>query len=318
MKQLFMVGPRRSEVREVPDLTPGKGEILVKVKYNGVCMSDWYPWSVAEPGLTLGHEPLGTVAGLGEGVEDFQVGDRITGLGKTPSLAEYCLIRQENALHIPDNLADEDAVVEPLSCIVSAASKLRTEKVGDTVAVVGNGYMGLGMISLLKLQGAGRIIAVDPRKQALENAERFGATELYTPDEVPDKYLVTEMDDTMWQRGVGIVSEFSGVESGLRLAGNMTAVHGTLGIGGWHQGGNRSIDFRLWGWKAITAINTHERRTAFQVRCGRNALDLLSRGIWNFKGVSKDIYGLNEFDHANEDMAAKPRNIIKCLIRCTD
>lgn len=318
MKALKMTGSRTSVVVDVPDLEPAAGQVLVKVKYTGLCMSDWHPWDEAKGGEMMGHEPLGTVEAVGAGVTGFQKGDRVTGLSNTPTYAQYCLCQAENLVHIPENLSDEDAVAEPLSCLLSVASKLRTEKAGDTVAVVGAGYMGLGVMTLLKLQGAGRIISVDPRAEARENALRFGADEVYTPDAVPAKYLVTDWDDTMWQRGVGVVCEFSGTESGLRLAGNMTALHGTLGVAGWHQGGLRTVDFRLWGWKAITVINTHERRVAYQVACCRNALDLLSSGKWNYKGVSNFIYGLDEFDRANREMESKPKGFIKALVRCND
>lgn len=318
MKALVMKGARQSTVVDVPDLQPAAGEVLVKVKYTGACMSDWHPWNEARGGERMGHEPLGTVAALGAGVAGFQLGDRVTGLAKTPTYAQYCLCNADCIVHIPDNLADEDAVAEPLSCLVSVASKLRIEKAGDPVAVVGAGYMGLGVLTLLKLQGAGRIVAVDPRAEARENALRFGADEAYAPESVPAKYLVTQWDGTMWDRGFRVVSEFAGVESALRLAGDMTAIHGVLGVGGWHQGGLRTVDFRLWGWKGITVINTHERRTAFQVDCCRNALAMLSAGQWGFKGVSNSIYALDEFDRANSDMENKPKGFIKALIRCND
>lgn len=317
MKQLFIVDKRKSEVREVPDITPGKGQLLVKVRYNGVCMSDWYPWAEASE-VNLGHEPVGIVEGLGEGVTKFRVGDRVSGLADSASLAEYCLMREEHTVLVPENLSDVDAIAEPLSCLVSAASKLTIEKIGDTVAVVGAGYMGLGMVSLFKHQGAGNIIVVDPREQARENAIRFGATEVYAPDQLPSKYLVTDMDDKIWIDGIKIVSEFSGTESGLRLAGDIVGVHGTLGIGGWHQGGDRTIDIRRWGWKAFTAINTHERRQLFQTECCERSLDMLSRDLWDFKGVTNHVYGLDEFDRANEEMATKPTNIIKSAIKCSD
>jgi threonine dehydrogenase-like Zn-dependent dehydrogenase len=318
MKALEMTGPRKSHVIEVPDLEPSAGQVLVKVKYTGVCMSEWHPWADGRPGQRMGHEPFGTVAALGEGVTGFKVGDRVTGLCSSPSYSEYCLFQQENLVHVPDSLSDEDAVGEPLSCLVSVASKLRIEKAGDPAAVVGTGYMGLGTLTLLKLQGAGKVIAVDPRPAARENALRFGATEAYAPEDVPKDYIVTEWDSTMMTRGIAVVSEFSGTEDGLRLAGDMTAVHGTLGVGGWHQGGMRTVDFRLWGWKGIVVNNTHERRVAFQVECCKNALDMLSGGIWNFKGVSNHIYGLDAFDRANEDLVTKPGNLIKALVRCSD
>ena len=173
MKAMRMVGPRKSSVVDVPDLQPTTGQVLVKIKYNGVCMSEWHPWDEAKGGERMGHEPMGTVAALGEGVTGFAVGDRVTGLSMTPCYAEYCLCGQGNLFHIPDNLSDEDALAEPLSCLVSVAGKLRVEKSGDPVAIVGTGYMGLGLLTLLRFQGAGKVIAVDPRVEARENALRF-------------------------------------------------------------------------------------------------------------------------------------------------
>lgn len=115
-------------------------------------------------------------------------------------------------------------------------------------------------MTLMRLKGSGRIIVVDPRREARENAERFGTDEIYTPEEVPAGYLVTAWDDGMFEHGFSLITEFSGTQDSLRLAGDMTDIHGTLGVAGWHQGGDRTVDFRQWGWKSVTVINIHERR----------------------------------------------------------
>ena len=318
MKQLQMTGPRTSRIIEVPDLVPGPGQVLIKVKYTGLCMSDWHPWAEAKGGEFMGHEPLGTVVALGEGVTKYKVGDKVTGLCDTPSYAEYCLCRESLVVPVPEDLADEDAVAEPLSCIVSVASKLHLEKPGDTFALVGAGYMGLGLMTLMRAKGAGHIVVVDPRQEARENALRFGADEVYSPEEVPADYIVNDWTGDIFARGFPVVGEFTGTQDGLRLAGDMTGVHGTMGVAGWHQGGDRTVDFRLWGWKGITVINTHERRQLFQAQCCQNALDMIRLGQWNYKGVCNNIYGLDEFDKANTDMENKPKGFIKALVRCTD
>ena len=318
MKALVMTGPRQSKVVDVPDLTPGAGQLLVKVKYTGVCMSEWHPWAEARGGERMGHEPVGTVAALGEGVCGFAVGDRVTMLPHTSTCAEYCLASQDMTLRLPDNIRDEDALGEPLSCLVSVASKLRAQKAGDPVAMVGTGYMGLGLMTLLKLQGAGRIIAVDEREEARDNACRFGATDIFKPEDIPERYLVCEWNDGMYERGLPLVAEFAGTQSALWLASQMTGIHGTLGIAGFHQGGDRTVDLKLWGWKGITVINTHERRPAYQFECMKNALDMIARGIWNYTGVGSHIYGLDGFDQANRDMERKPKGFIKALVRCSD
>ena len=321
MKQLVMKGPRHSVVTEFPDLTLRPGMLLVKVKYTGLCMSDWHPWDDAHEGMKLGHEPVGTVAAIGEDVCGFKLGDRVSGLSSTATYAEYCLMDAKLTVHVPDDVSDEDAVAEPLGCLVSAAGKTRPRKAGDTMVVVGTGYMGLGIVSLYRMMGAGEIIAVDPRAEARENALAMGATVAYHPDEVPDLYRFTEFivgGPGPQKTGFPIVQEFAGTEEALRLAGDMTAINGTLGIGGWHQGGDRVLDIRQWGWKGLTAINTHERDSLYQIECCKNALEMIRTRRWPFVGMSRNIYALNEFDKANIDMENKPAGFIKALIRCSD
>ncbi|AEE96945.1 alcohol dehydrogenase catalytic domain-containing protein [Mahella australiensis] len=316
MKSIIMEGPRKSKVIDVEVPRPQDGELLVKLTYTGMCHSEWYPWSVAKPGDKFGHEPIGVVAEVGPNVQGFHVGDRVTGLGG--GYAEYCIMEAQNTVHVPDVLADEDAIAEPLSCIVSAVSRMPIVTAGDPVAVVGAGYMGLGAISLFRLRGAGRIIAVDPREEARENALRFGATEVYSPEELPENYKVTmdHMGD-IFNNGFSTVMEFAGTESALRLAGDMVCAHGTLGVGGYHNDTDRVVDFMEWNFKAINVINAHERRTAYQVHCCQNALDLLAAGLWQFKGLANNIYTMEEFDQANADMENKPKGFIKALVRCS-
>ena len=328
MKQLIMTGPRKSKVVEVPIPEIGDNELLVKVKYSGMCHSEWYPWSTASPGDILGHESMGVVAKTGKNVKGFHIGDRVTGLGGG-AFKEYILMEPGKTVHIPDNVADEDAVAEPLACLLSAAMKLPPEMLGDPVAVVGCGYMGLGTISLFKAMGYGDIVAIDPRPEALENARKFGATETYTPDTIPPYYLLNwetmgkpdlTRDGTnadLFNVGFRRVMEFSGTESGLRLAGDLVCAHGTLGIGGYHNDSFRSIDYKLWNFKAITTINCHERRIEYEAGLCERCMMLLSKGIWKFTGLADErhIYSLEEFDRGNEEMADHTDGFIKGLVR---
>lgn len=314
MKKLIMDGPKKSILIDVPMPTPNDDQVLVKIKYCGVCMSEHHDWAVASKGRVFGHEPMGVVEMVGRNVTEFKPGDRVTGLG-LEAFAEYLLFTTDKLTHVPDNVKDEDATAEPLSCLVSAASKVPLTLPGDTVAVVGTGYMGLGMVSLLKLKGAGKIIAVDVREQALENARRFGATECYLPHQVPKEYLAPMSD--IWTGGISIVTEWAGTGEALTLAGEMTKIDGFLGIGGYHTGGCRTVDIQLWNVKAISAVSLHERKDPFQMKCCQNAMELLSTGQWPFAGVNTCIYGLNEFDQAQQDLDTKPGNMIKAIIDCT-
>lgn len=322
-----MTGPKKSKVINVPEPVIDDDQLLVKVTYTGMCHSEFYPWTVAKDGDIFGHEAVGVVAQVGKNVQGFKVGDRVTGLGGG-GYREYIVMEPCKTCHVPDNLKDEDAIVEPLACLMSAAIKMMPEKPGDSIAVVGCGYMGLGMISLFHLCGYGKIVAVDKRPEALENAKRFGATECYLPEELPLEYVLNmetmgkvdltrdSNNELLFKLGFENVMEFTGTEDGLRLAGDMVSAHGRLGIGGYHNDGPRNIDYKLWNYKAFTSINCHERRVMYEAALCQRCLDLLASGRWKFTGVTNHIYSLEEFDKGNEDMHTHRDNFIKGAVRC--
>ena len=321
MRQMVMAGPRKSRIIEVPIPEYNDNEMLVKVTLTGMCHSEWYPWATAKDGDVLGHESVGVVAETGRNVKGFKVGDRVTGLGGG-AYKEYIVVSPEKMAHVPDSLKDEDAISEPLACILSATMKLPVETLGDTVAVVGCGYMGLGTIAAFKAMGYGNIIAVDKRPEALENARKFGATETWLPEmyisnfETIGKADLTRSGDNanVFAPGIPTVMEFTGTEDGLQLAGEMVKAHGRLGIGGYHNDGMRSIDFKLWNFKAFTAINCHERRINYEADLCRRCMELLDKGIWKFTGVTK-VFDTEDFDKVSEMMEHHTDNFIKGAFR---
>lgn len=327
MRQIIMTGPGRSEIINVPIPAINDQQLLVKVTLTGICHSELYPWSIAQAGTTFGHESIGVVAKVGRNVTGFHEGDRVTGLGGG-GYREYIVMEPAKTCHVPDNLRDEDAIVEPLACLLSGAVKMVPVTPGDPIAVVGAGYMGLGMISLFRMMGYGDIVAIDPREEARENAKAFGASDVYSPDAIPKEFLLN------WQTigtpdltrdghktdifGMGFpnVMEFTGTESGLRLAGDLVCAHGRLGIGGYHNDGSRSIDYKLWNFKALTSINCHERRIEYEATLCHRCLMLLSRGLWKFTGVTRHIYDMEEFDKSQLDMQDHRDGFIKGAVRC--
>ena len=190
MKQMLTKGPRKTKIVEVPVPEINENQMLVRVTLTGMCHSELYTWQTAGEGESLGHESVGVVEKIGKNVTGFKVGDRVSGLGGG-AYKEYIVVEPAKMAHVPDTLSDEDAISEPLACLLSAAMKLPIQTLGDRIAVVGCGYMGLGAISLFKAMGYGDIIAIDKRREALENAKRFGATEVYLPEKIPLSYLLT-------------------------------------------------------------------------------------------------------------------------------
>lgn len=325
MKKMIVTGPRKTEIIEVPIPEINDEQMLVRVTLTGMCHSELYPWHTGTV-KEIGHESIGVVEKIGAKVKGFKVGDRVTGLGGG-AYKEYIVVEPHKMAHVPDSLKDEDAISEPLACLLSAAMKLPVQTLGDTVAVVGCGYMGLGTIALFKAMGYGKIIAIDKRPEALENAKKFGATETYLPDEIPVEYKLTfeTMGKVSLTRdgdnfniltgGIPTVMEFTGTEDGLRLAGDLVQGHGRLGIGGYHNDGDRSIDYKLWNFKAITTINCHERRISYEADLCRRCMELLDKGIWQFTGVTK-VYDMKDFDKVSEMMENHTDGFIKAAFHC--
>ena len=315
MKQLVMTGPKQSKLIEVPmPKISNADQIIVKVKYCGVCMSEHYDWSVAKEGKTFGHEPVGIVYAVGEGVTRVKVGDRVSGL--FAGNAEYVLASEIDVFKLPDNISDEDATLEPLTCLISAVSKARINMIGEKVAVVGCGYMGCGAISLLKMRGA-YVVAIDIRRECLEDAKRIGADEVYTPDELPARYYYVVGSGLTFEGepgGFTTVMEWGETAESLDLAINITRMCGQLCIGAYHTGGKRLVDVQQLNVKAIDCLSTHPReRDMNRTGCER-AIKMLSDGSWNFKGLPTKIYPVALFDTAHAELEEKYGRYMKALV----
>jgi (R,R)-butanediol dehydrogenase / meso-butanediol dehydrogenase / diacetyl reductase len=201
--------------RPVPEVLPG--EVLVRVKYCGICGSDVHGYLngiMIPPGTVMGHECSGVVARTGETVVDFKPGDRVVvkpipqcgechncqkgqyslcakaferAIGITPqndgAFAEYVRIRypKEMLFKLPENVTfQEAALVEPLSTSFHAIRLCRF-KPGDRVVVIGAGMIGLGTLQFLKLGGAGKIICLEISPAKSELAMKMGADIVLNP-----------------------------------------------------------------------------------------------------------------------------------------
>mgnify|MGYP000403928855 CR=1 FL=1 len=314
MKQSIIVKPQQSVLEERPMPQVNPDDVLIKVKSCGVCASELHGWrgDTNPYPRAYGHEAAGEVVAVGNQVTDFQPGMRVTGLF-TQGFAEYARARQDWVAAIPEGVSYEEALGEPIACVISGARRTPVE-LGDSVALVGLGFMGLLMLQAVRLRGPARIIAIDPRREALETAQKFGADELYTPDQVPDTLKMTEWKQLGKKRGVNVVFENSGTQGGLSLAGQMAREHGAVALVGWQQGGPRQVDVELWNWKAISVINAHERRMDYLMDCMRRGLALLAAGKLNTAALISHRFPLSQVDQAFKALLEKPAGFHKAVI----
>ncbi len=309
-----LVAPQQSEVVEELVPEPGPGEVLVRVTACGVCASELHPWIHGRPGYPhrFGHEPAGVVEAVGPGVSRFRPGDRVTGLFGG-AYSQFRVVPEGVLLPVPDQIPDEGALGEPLACLVNAQRRTRIE-LADRVAIIGLGFMGLGMLQLVKLRGPSRVIAIDVREEARRRALDVGADEAYRPDDVPADYLLTRFSEWDSPKGLDIVIEASGTQAGLTLAGKMVRAHGTLSILGYHQGNPREVDVEMWNWKAIDVINAHVRRRADLLESMRIGLALLAKGLIDLSCLVTHRYGLSGVDQAFADLRDKPAGFVKAVV----
>jgi len=313
MKHIVSVGPMQSEIREVEKPIPNDDQVLIRLRYAGVCMSEHYDWSVAKAGQAFGHEPMGIIEAVGKNVNGYEVGDRVSGLWGSSlpgagGMVEYAVADPKKSVivKLPENLRDEDAVLEPLACLMSAVSKVNFTMPGTKICVVGCGYMGCGAISLLKTRGA-YVVGVDIRRESLEDAKRYGADEVYLCDEAIDQFR------SKFQH----VMEWGETEEALDLAINLTAMCGHLYIGAYHTGGKRLVDVQQLNFKSIDCYSVHPREFELSDVGARNAAQMLSSGQWNFINVPVKVYPMSKFDQAQGELATKYGKYMKALIDMT-
>ena len=197
-----------SDVRleELPKPTAGPGELVMKVISSGICGSDVMEWyRIKKAPIVLGHEVTGEIVEVGEGVDRFQLGDRVVVTHHVPcNTCHYCLAGHHtlcDTLHSttfdpggfaeylripainvdrgtfllpPEVSYDVGSFVEPLGCAVRAQRVAKVSP-GQSVLVLGSGMSGLLHIMLAKAYGAGRIMATDITDFRKEAAAKFGA-----------------------------------------------------------------------------------------------------------------------------------------------
>jgi len=238
MKAALLLAPEKIAIEAVAEPSPAPGEVLIRLGVAGVCGTDISFFAghrqVPYP-FILGHELTGRVAGLGEGVTKFRIGQRVIvepnypcgkcalcrsgrgavcaqkqsmGVNVPGCFAQLAVAPAEFVWPIPEGISDADAAtIEPLA--VSVHGLLQSgAKPGDTVAVLGCGVVGLLLVHAAVSAGV-RVIAHDrlPKKQGM--ARDLGAI-------VPSE---ADVVDLLWQKeNVSTVFECAGVTPTLELA----------------------------------------------------------------------------------------------------
>jgi len=251
MKALVLTDYGRLEMQDVPEPGLGLRDVLVRVKACGICGSDVHGMDGStgrrRPPIVMGHEAAGVVERVGDEVQDFRPGDRVTvdstiynpdsyfsrrGLvnlcddrrvlgvscedyRQHGAFAEFVAVPEHILYRLPASLTFEQAaMIEPVA-IALHARRLTPIEPEDTALVYGAGLIGLMMIQVLRQTPVQRVIAVDLDDGRLALARELGAHEVFntTATDVPDAVRALTGG-----RGADVVVECVGAEATVRGA----------------------------------------------------------------------------------------------------
>lgn len=309
--------PAALVIEHVEIQPPGPGEVRVRLEGCGVCGSNlpvwegrpWfnYPLSPGAPG----HEGWGVVDAVGEGVEDVAVGDRVA-LLSYHAYAQYDMAPASAVVRLPDALKGRPFPGEALACVMNILQRSGIES-GQTVAIVGIGFIGAALTALAARAGA-RVIAISRRPFALEMAERMGATTAIRLEDVAS--AIAEARAITGEDGCHCVIEAAGTQQTLDIASELTGVRARLVIAGYHQDGARRINLQQWNWRGLDVINAHERDPAVYRRGMEAAVALVAAGGFDPGPLWTHRFPLEEAAAAFRALAGRPAGFMKALIEC--
>jgi threonine dehydrogenase-like Zn-dependent dehydrogenase len=314
MRVAQIIAPQQTETRKLALPRPGPKQVRVRLEGCGVCGSNLAVWQGRpwfrypfDPGAP-GHEGWGIVDELGTQVDNVRAGDRVA-LLSFRAYAEYDVADASALVSIPSDKPVFPG--EALGCAINVFRRSGIEK-GQTVAIVGIGFLGALLVQLAAQSGA-RVIAVSRRPFALEIARQCGAMETIALAQAPNAIArVMELTENL---GCERVIEAAGEQQTLDLAGELVAVHGRLIIAGYHQDGARRVNMQLWNWRGIDVVNAHERDPAKCLEGMRAAVEAVARGALEPSPLYTHSFTLGELSDAFQVLEKRPGDFLKAWIR---
>jgi threonine dehydrogenase-like Zn-dependent dehydrogenase len=271
MRAAVVAGPVRVETTVASRPRPADGEVLIRVEGCGVCGSslpywegrDWFSYP-GEPGAP-GHEVWGRT-------ED---GRRVAALSYH-GFAEWDVAASDAVVELPPALDGLPFPGEALACAVNAVARAGARP-GDRVAVVGMGFLGTTVASLLE-----------------------------EPVEV--------RRDTAVSGEFDVVIEAAGTQAALDTASRLVAAGGRLVVAGFHQDGPRTVDMQSWNWRGIDVVNAHERDPQVYVRGLHEAVELAVSGRLDVERLVTHRLPLGRLDEAFDLARTRPPGFLKAVV----
>lgn len=343
--------PNDIRLEEVPRPRAGLGEAVVRITLTTICGTDLhilrgeYP---VKPGLVIGHEPVGVIEELGEGVTGYEIGDRVLTGAITPcgqcraclsaqwaqcghgehayealggwrfgntingAQAEYLLVpnAQTNLAKIPDELTDEQVVLlaDIASTGFSGAESAKI-KIGDAVVVFAQGPIGLCATAGAKLMGAGFIIGVESDPARIKMSRQMGANVVLDPEECDVEAEVKRLTSG----GADVAIEALGLQVTFETALRSLRPGGTLSSLGVYSG-KLAIPYDAFAagigdYKIVTTLCPGGKERM------RRLMSLVQSGRFDPLPLITHRFSLGEILEAYELFGSRRDGVLKVAIR---
>lgn len=341
MQASFLYGIRDVRLESCPMPAPGAGEVLLKVKVVGVCGSDVHYYAegrigdqVVDAPIIMGHEFSATLVELGEGVEGLHVGQLVAvepaiscgrceqcQLGNpnlcrdirfcgTPPVngvfAEYAVMPAENCFPLPEGISPEEgALLEPLGVALHAVN-LSHLKVGDTVAVLGAGPIGLLIAAVAKNAGASAVYVTEPLAYRRNFASQYAADAVIDPGQQDP---VGEIMRLTGGRGVDVAFEAAGAVDTPQQAAEMVRYGGKVILAGIPADDRLSFAASTVRRKGLTIKLVRRMKHTYP-----RAIELVRSGKVNLQALVTHRLPLSGVGEAMELITHYQNGVIKAVI----
>lgn len=287
---------------------PGPGQVQIEVAACGICAWDIQTCragSAAPFAAPPGHEGVGYVSKLGPGVEGVERGQRVVGGG----FARLRNVGASQLYAIPSSdMADPYWIVEPVSCVVTGIDQCQL-RVGERLAMIGCGFMGLMMLQGLAGMGCEQIVALDVDARRLELAQQMGADEVY--DVTAGDFGAVQAE--LRGRDIDVVVDTSGSQQGLDVASDIARRGGRINLFGWIKGERAHFNPSVWHTRGLTIVNSAPSarlRDPFPP-----AIRLLDKGVINLQPLVTHVLPLEEYpDFMRRLVAGQVEGYIKGVV----
>lgn len=318
----------------------GENDVLIKMKFCGVCGSDVHFYEHGEPEFPdvypfiLGHEGAGEIVEVGAKVTTHKVGDRVAIEPGIPCrtcewcaggrynlcpnvvfpsaprahgiLREYISHPAEMCFKIPDSMSfEEGALIEPLAVAMTAAREAGA-RIGQSAVILGGGCIGLVTLLALRAMGLSKITVVDLFDIRLDKARELGAWATVNARETDAIAEVIRLHDGI---GPDLVFETAGSTVTAAQSISMAKRGGTIMIVG-NVTGKTPVDFQLATNKELT-IKTNFRYSNIYP----TTIDAVASGRIDLKSIISRRYPLPDAPQAFEDCITEKASMVKAIIQ---